>query len=94
MKFALFAIAAVGASQVVIPSIEWNNQKINEAGKTVEDFVKKAKVDHKEDVKLTVTDLSKAYSRMKVHEYVSFGKYLKPLAERDVEIIDSLTVSG
>jgi len=31
---------------------------------------------------------------MQVGEYVNFGKNLKPLAEMDVEIVDSLTVDG
>jgi len=35
-----------------------------------------------------------AYSRYKVAEYVSFGKNFKPLAQFDVEMVDSLTITG
>jgi hypothetical protein len=41
-----------------------------------------------------INDLSMAYSRYKVAEYVSFGKNFKPLAEWDVEMVDSLTITG
>jgi hypothetical protein len=35
-----------------------------------------------------------AYSKYKVAEYVSFGKNFKPLAQWDVQIVDTLTITG
>jgi hypothetical protein len=39
-------------------------------------------------------DLSHAYATYRVGEYVAFGKFMKPIAEQNVELMDELTVSG
>ena len=95
MKFTLIALAGViNATQVVLPTIEWNDQKISSIENIAENWYDKAVKDDKADKAAIIQDLSKAFSRKKVGEYVSFGKNLKPLAELGVEVVDSLTVSG
>jgi hypothetical protein len=95
MKFTILALAGViNATQIVLPTIEWNDQKISQIQEIAENWADKADKDEVADKDATLKDLSKAFARKQVGEYVSFGKNLKPLAQTGVEIVDSLTVSG
>lgn len=63
-------------------------------GQTVQQWDQKAQQDQQVDAQKSLNDLTTAVARYRVGEYASFGKNLKPFAELDVQIIDSLTITG
>lgn len=95
MKFALLAlVGAINAAEVVIPTIEWNQAKVETIGETVKEYGIQHNADKQADNKKLIYDLSMAYSKYRVWEYVSFSKNFKPLIEDDLEFINDLTVTG
>ena len=63
-------------------------------GETVKEYGIENNKDQQIDNKKFIYDLSMAYSKYRVAEYVSFSKNFKPLIEDDLEMINDLTVTG
>ena len=93
MKFVIFAIAAVNAGQIVVPTIEWNQNKLDAAAQTTQEWAERSEIGQQEQAVQTSQDLSTAYSRYIVGEYANFGRLLKAFAELGVDIVDGLNVS-
>ena len=95
MKFAVLALlGAVSASEVLIPEIEFDNNRVNQAGHRFESWAKRHEVAAKEDDRKTSHDLVRAIVRHRMQQDVNFGRDWKPLAEMDVEFVDLMTVNG
>lgn len=95
MKFAVLAfLGLVSAAEIQIPNIEWDQNAVQNATNNFNAWAARDQAAGQVDATKTINDLSMAYSRYKVAEYVSFGKNFKPLAQWDVEMVDSLTITG
>lgn len=95
MKFVIAAlIGAISASQINIPTIQWNEAKINQIGQTIQAADQSVAAKAQADQQASLQDFTKSIARYRVGEYASFGKNMKPFAELDVAMIDNLTVTG
>jgi hypothetical protein len=95
MKFAVLALLGLAnAAEVTLPNIEWNPAKVQQGKADFEAWAARDQAAKQADQAATINDLSMAYSRFRVAEAVSFSKNFKPLADWDVQIVDSLTVAG
>jgi hypothetical protein len=95
MKFAIIALLGlVQAAEVQIPNIQWDQAAVTNGTNNFNAWAQRDMANGQIDASKSINDLSMAYSRYKVAEYVSFGKNFKPLAQWDVEMVDSLTITG
>jgi hypothetical protein len=95
MKYAVAAlVGAVSAAEVQIPTITWDKRRVDNIKDEADNYGRRAQRDGEYDDQESLKDLSHAYATYRVGEYVAFGKYMKPIAEHNVELMDELTVSG